>query len=262
MPLRSLLLQPRWLVASTIIVVSAVTFVSLGRWQLERLDEVRTANALVAERFEDPALAFREVADVTAEDQGRIDELEYRAVVATGTYLPEEEVLQRSRAYRGQNGFHVLTPLLLDDGTAVLVRRGWVPFSLDQPPVRDALPPAGEVTVEGFLQRSEDQRSIGPTDPAEGDLGIVFRADVPRLDRQIEPPLHPMVLALDAQQPPQEGRLPVPPERPDLDEANHLSYALQWFSFAAIAVLGYASVLWKRSSELAEEQQERLSRSG
>lgn len=252
MPLRSLLLQPRWLVASTIIVVATVTFATLGRWQLQRLDDVRAQNAVVAERFGQPPLAFEDVADVSAGDEDRLEALEYRALVVSGTYLPEEEVLQRSRAHNGQNGYHVLTPLVRDDGRAVLVRRGWVPYSLDEPPVAPAAPPAGEVTVSGFLQRSEEQRGFGPTDPAEGELSRVFRADVTRLDQQMEPALFPMVVALETQEPPQQGRLPIPTSRPELDEANHLSYALQWFSFAAIAAIGYGAVLWKRTRDEEE----------
>ncbi|MBW3657506.1 MAG: SURF1 family protein, partial [Actinobacteria bacterium] len=248
MGLARILRQPRWIVASVLIVVLAVVFVSLGRWQLERLDEVRAENRLVAARTELPPIDLDEL-------EGPVDaeELEYRRVVTTGVYTSDEEVLQRSRAYRGQNGFHVLTPLVTADGEAVLVRRGWVPYELDTPPVPEAAPPAGEVQVTGFLQRSDEQRDLGPTDPTEGELDVVFRADVPRLDRQVAPELFPMVLALDEQEPPQSGRLPVPAALPDLDEGNHLSYALQWFSFAAIAVIGYAAVLWRRSREEEEE---------
>lgn len=236
--------RPRWVVASVLIVVLTVTFVLLGRWQLERLDEVRAENQLVVARTELPPIDLTDLV-------GSIDEeeLEYRRVVATGVYASDEEVLQRSRAHRGQNGFHVLTPLTLEDGRGVLVRRGWVPFELDTPPVDEAAPPSGEVTVTGFLQRSEEQRGLGPTDPDEGELDVVFRADVPRLARQVASPLFPMVLSLDGQRPPPSGRLPVPAAPPALDEGNHLSYALQWFSFAAIAAIGYAAVLWKRSRE-------------
>ncbi|MBW3620847.1 MAG: SURF1 family protein [Actinobacteria bacterium] len=245
-----LLRQPRWIVASVIVVVASVTFVSLGLWQLERLDEVRAQNRLVASRIEGPPVPLEELVSDAATI--RPDDLEYRRVVVTGTYDTDAEVLQRFRAHRGQNGFHVLTPLVRDDGDTVLVRRGWVPFELDTPPVDEAAPPEGDVEVTGFLQRSEDQRGLGPTDPTEGELELVLRADVPRLDRQVDGALFPMVLTLDAQQPAQAGRLPVRVEPPAIDEGNHLSYALQWFSFAAIAVIGYAAVLRKRSRELAE----------
>lgn len=250
MALGALLRQPRWIVAAAIVAVASVTFVVLGLWQLERLDGVRAQNRLVASRVELPPVPLEELTSQAS--TVRPEELEYRRVVVTGTYAVEAEVLQRSRAHRGQNGFHVLTPLVRDDGDAVLVRRGWVPFEFDTPPVEEAAPPAGEVAVTGFLQRSEDQRGLGPTDPTEGELDVVLRADVPRLDRQIDGSLFPMVLTLDTQEPTQAGRLPVPAELPALDEGNHLSYALQWFSFAAIAVIGFAAVLRKRSHELAE----------
>lgn len=249
---RSPLLAPRWLVAHVLIVVVSVTFVRLGLWQMDRLDERRSENERLQERLAEPPLELAEVADLGVGDGPRVEELEYRQIEVTGHYRAAEEVLQRSRAYRGQNGYHVLTPLETVDGTVVLVRRGWVPYELDEPPVEQALPPDGTVTVRGYLERSEEQASIGPTDPEDGELTHVFRADVPRLDRQVAGGLWPMVVHLESQRPAQPD-LPRPVERPEFDEQNHLSYALQWFSFALIATVGYAFVLRSRLREDDEE---------
>lgn len=253
---RSSLVRPRWLLAHVLIVAVAATFVSLGLWQLRRLDEVRGENALLEARLADAPVPLADVAAATG-DPDAVDALVYRRVEATGTYRPEEEVLQRTRAHRGQNGYHVLTPLDLGDGTGVLVRRGWVPYELDEPPVAEAAPPAGEVTVTGYLEASEPQPDFGQRDPDEGTLPRVFRADTARLDRQVEGALLPVVLHLEEQSPPQTGRLPIPAERPDFDEANHLSYALQWFSFAAIAVVGYGFVVRTRLREPDDDVDER-----
>lgn len=248
---RSLLLQPRWVIAHVIILASSVAFVSLGTWQMRRLDEVRADNARVESRLEQAPVPLDRLDEELSGPPGSeaLERLEYRQVRATGVYRPADEVLQRSRAHRGQNGYHVLTPLDLGDGRALLVRRGWVPFALDEPPVPEAAPPGGEVTVTGYLARSEQPSGIGPRDPATGTLAQVFHADVSRLDRQVDGDLLPMVLHAEAQSPPQPGRLPIPVGRPDRDESRHLSYALQWFSFALIAVVGYAAVLRKRTRE-------------
>lgn len=245
---RSPFLTPRWLVAHVLIVVLSVTFVRLGVWQLDRLDERRSENERLRERLAEPPLQLGDVADLSADDEPRVEALEYRPIEVTGTYRTDEEVLQRSRAHRGQNGYHVLTPLETTAGPVVLVRRGWVPYALDEPPVAEALPPDGTVTVTGYLERSETQASIGPTDPEDGELAHVFRADVPRIDRQVAGELWPMIVRLESQTPAQP-ELPRPAERPEFDEQNHLSYALQWFSFALIATVGYGFVLRSRLRE-------------
>jgi surfeit locus 1 family protein len=238
---------PRSLVTLVVVLVVAATCVRLGLWQLDRLEERRTGNARAEERLAAAPVDLASVADVTAGDAAA-ETLEWRQVEVRGVYRPGEEVLQRSRAHRGRNGYHVLTPLETADGTVVLVRRGWVPFELDEPPVAEARPPEGEVVVRGYLERSEEQASFGPTDPTDGRLTRVFRADVPRLDAQVAGRLWPLVVHLESQQP-APAELPVPADRPEFDDGNHLSYALQWFSFAAIAVVGYGFVLRSRRRE-------------
>jgi len=239
------LLRPAALVSHLLVMIVAVACIALGLWQLDRLGEVRENNARLAERLEAPPV------DLASLTGGPVDDaaLEFRSVTATGTYRHDEEVLQRNRSHAGQTGFHLLTPLELEDGEVVLVRRGWVPSDLSQPPVAETAPPTGTVTLTGVLERSVEQPGFGARDPDDGQLERVFHTDTARLDRQIEGELFPMVLRLEAQQPPLNdgpGDLPFAIASPELDEANHLSYALQWFSFAAIAVITYGAWLFTR----------------
>ena len=48
-------------------------------------------------------------------------------VTVTGRYDPAHEILARVRTLHDNVGFEVITPLVLADGTAVLVDRGWIP---------------------------------------------------------------------------------------------------------------------------------------
>lgn len=242
------LLRPKALLSHVLVLAVAVTCIALGNWQLTRLAEVRANNALLAERLEAPAL---ELADLVGPGADRVDEpsLEFRSVTATGVFRPDEEVLQRNREYEGQQGFHLLTPLELPDGEVVLVRRGWVPATYSEPPVSVAAPPEGPVTVTGILERPVSQPGFGASDPEEGHLDRVFHTDTQRLDRQIDGDLFPMVLRLETQDPPLNdgpGEFPLTIASPQLDEANHLSYAMQWFSFAALALITYGAWLWSR----------------
>ncbi len=216
-----------------------------GQWQLDRLQQIRENNARFADRLAQEPADLEALADPGADT---VDEaaLEFRRVEIRGTYRTDEEVLQRNRSFQNQTGFHVLTPLELDAGGVVLVRRGWVPASLDEPPVAEAAPPDGEVTVQGVLERPVDQPSFGASDPDDGVLDRVFHTDTSRLDRQVDGALFPMVLRIDEEPDnPTEDQLPFPAGTPELDEGSHLSYTVQWHTFAVIGLVGY--VAWWRT---------------
>lgn len=236
------LLRPGALLSHVLVLGVVAVLVTLGQWQLERLEQVRTSNALLAERAAASPVDLTEL--ITA---GELDpELaEFRRVSVSGVFLPDEEVLQRNRIQRGLQGLDVLTPLDLGDGTTLLVRRGWVPTTMDTPPVTDAPPPTGRVTITGILEGSVTQPTFGARDPDDGVLERVFHPDTQRLDRQMSGDLLPVVLRMDALPGADATSLPAAPEAPGLDEGSHLSYAAQWHLFALLALIAY--VLWWRS---------------
>ncbi len=230
------------LIASHLVVLAvAAGCVAAGLWQWERLQQVREHNALTEERMAADPLQLEDLVGTDPDTEA----LEYRRVTATGTFRAGEEVVQRNQSYQGNQGLYVLTPLELDDGTPVLVQRGWVPSGFDEPPLTQAPPPSGRVEVTGLLEPSVDQPGFGARDPEEGTLQRVFHADTSRLDRQVEGELFPMVLRL--QEPgPGDGELPLTVGDPELDEANHFSYAMQWYSFALLALITYGAWLVRR----------------
>lgn len=208
-----------------IAVIVAVVCVRLGFWQLDRLHGRRAVNALLVAKESAPPV---DIASATGAAN-----LAYAHVTATGTYDPAHEVVLSGRTFQDQPGNHVLTPLVLADGSAILVDRGWVPLDVDTPPVGGAAAaPSGTVTVTG-LALPPDAVSNPTPSPAPS---IVTRIDVGIAG--LPYPLAPVYVLLATQDPPQAGGLPaaVPPPVPD--EGPHMSYALQWFSFAAIAVVG------------------------
>lgn len=248
------LLRPKLLVSHVLVLTAAVVCVLLGNWQLSRLAEVRENNDRLTAQMEAEPIDLVDLLD------GPVDqaELEFRPVTVSGTFRADEEVLQRNRSYQGQQGFHLLTPLEVTDGKVVLVRRGWVPAIMDQPPVPEALPPSGTVQISGILERSVEQPDVGARDPDEGILERVFHPDIQRLARQIDGELFPMVLRLETQEPPLNdgpGQVPFLIPSPELDEANHLSYALQWYSFALLAVVTYGAWLWNRRKRRSLEDE-------
>lgn len=232
------LLAPRWLIAHVIVLAVCVGCVVAGFWQLSRLEERRIANAVHEARFGQEPLP---VVELVGGSGGDVESLEFRRATATGRFLPEEEILVRSQVFGGRAGFDVVTPLALEDGTAVLVNRGWVPLEFDTAPVAAAPPPEGEVTVEAVVRPSQERGALSPADPG-GQARTVSRIDLAFLDRIMSPSLLPIYLEESGE--PSPTALPVPAPPPDFtDEGPHLSYAIQWFSFAAVGAVGYGFLI-------------------
>jgi surfeit locus 1 family protein len=232
------LLQPKWLLAHTAVLAVVALFVWLGSWQLDRLEERRLENEL-GERRLNAEVSSLEVAVETTED---LDSLRYRRVTVTGEFDPTNELLIRSQVHQGSAGFHVITPLVpmrdgIVSGEAVLVNRGWIPLTLDEVPVTEAPPPSGVVTVEGWVELSRSRPMFGPEDPAEGRVSTLSRVDIDRIQLQIPDPLLPVYIVQLVKR---DAELPVPVDPPDFeDQGPHLAYAIQWFGFAAVGLIGY-----------------------
>jgi cytochrome oxidase assembly protein ShyY1 len=212
-------------VVVAIAVAIAATCVALGFWQLRRLHDRRTANALIRSH------RTESVVEVTSASQ-RLAGMEYRPAEAAGRYDTAHEVLVFGRTLNEEPGHLVVTPLVLDDGGAVLVVRGWVPFELQTPPVRQAAPPSGQVSVRGFLVPDEGDGGLMPED------GVIRILDVRGIASALPYEVAALPIQLRGQDPPQSGALPRPYPLPELSEGPHLSYAIQWFLFATIALVG------------------------
>lgn len=244
---RGKLLTPKWIAGHLLALSLVVAFVNFGFWQLRRLDQARSRNAVIEARTALPQQSLAAALELG-------DAMEYVPVAVSGQYAPENEVLLRGRSTGGGPGFHVLTPLVLGAeagglaGKALLVERGWVPYDMDTVPVTAALPPAGEVLVEGEVYLPQVPPAgalagLAAHDPTEGALTQSFYIDVVRLQPQMPFELVPAYLKLRVQTPPGAGELPspLPPEQHDL--GPHLGYAIQWFAFAIIGVAGYFFLL-------------------
>jgi len=248
-------LGPGWIISHLFVGATIVAMVFFGFWQLDRLDQRRDRNDRVTARIDEPVVEVLALGDPEVyESSDGADPFEFRRVRATGTYVPEEEVLVRSRSLNAAPGSWVLTPLLLDDGTAVAVNRGWIPNSGGLEAVPDEYrAPAGEVTVTGLVRPTEQRGSFGSTDPPDGVLTDLARADVERLDQQVEADLVPFYVQLQEQDPSVGVSDPAPVPAPELDEGPHLSYAVQWFTFSSMAAVVYVLILRKRARDRERE---------
>lgn len=223
------LLTRRWMTAHLVALALALLFVNLGLWQLRRLEDRRLENAVMTARMEEAPMPIGELVRAAGDD---LDSLAHRSTTAVGEYRPEEEVLIRSQVLEGTAGYHVVTPFETVEGQTLLVNRGWVPLEMDQVPV-PANPPSGNVEITGLIQPDAHR----PDAPA-GERPIFRRIDIGAIGGE---DLLPFYLLLQGGS---DDVLPIPVSPPDvISEGNHLSYAVQWFTFLVIGLVGYGLLL-------------------
>ena len=250
--------RPKWIVRHLAVLLLVVTMVLLGLWQLRRLDEKREIKATVEARQTQPAADVEEVVPAGAAiGDDAVEEVEHRAVRATGTYADRDTFVVENRSLNGASGGWVLTPLVLEDGTAIVVNRGFIGFDQDgqlvPPPAPD-----GQVVVDGVLLESEERGRFGPSDPDSGHLAVLARVDLARVAEQVDYDVLPAYLQRVSSDPDEvtEDGAPelVPLGLPEPSEGPHLAYAVQWFIFTTIAVVGYALLLRRVARDEAKEE--------
>ena len=225
------LLRPKWIGFHLLVVVTIVTMVNLGFWQLGRLDERQAFNAVVDERYDAPPLALDQL--LTADTDPA--DVEWRPVTAAGTYLADHTILIVNRSQGGRAGQNVLVPMRLADGRILLVNRGFMPLGTETAPGV----PASDIEIVARLRASQERRLGQLSDAADGELTIAQRVDIDRLAAQMPGDVVPMYVDLIESVPAEVGGAPEPVARPTLGEGNHMSYAVQWFIFAAAVAVGW-----------------------
>ena len=217
--------------------IVAATCIRLGIWQLQRLAERRTFNAQLKSRAETAPIDFREL----PRDTGAAH---YRRVRISGTYDFDNQVVLASRSRQGSPGVNIITPLRIPGlDTAVLVNRGWIYSPDGMTADLSQWPEPREVEGDAYVQNYQTRDG----DPRSASNPRVYRwMEHTTLSQDFPYPIAPYYLVLigESRNPPPNvpPRVPVPP----LDEGSHQSYAFQWFSFAAVSIIGMVLYLRRK----------------
>jgi surfeit locus 1 family protein len=223
--------RPLWSIATALFVALTV---SLGNWQTHRAEQKLEAARRLDAALRDAALSIS-AAPISA------DEAENHRVSARGSFVAGATLFLDNKVLRGVAGYHVVTPLRLEGGDVhVLVDRGWIAAG-----ERLALPsvptPEGAQTIEGIAVVPIRRFLELAPEPATGPLrqNLVIEREEQRLALK----LHPFVIEQTSDARDGLARVWV---RPDTGVDMHRSYALQWYSFAALAVLLYVVLSFER----------------
>ncbi len=223
------------IIAAVIALAMATLFARLGVWQVQRLHERRALNAELVSRMSLPPTTVAGLPSDTALAA-------YRLVKMSGRYDYDHQIILTGRSRDGAPGVYVVTPLVPDSGgTAVLVNRGFV-YSPDAATI--SIPTWYEpehATVEGYARPVPVRE---PSDPRAQSNPMAWRdLDSARIASTIPYPVAP-VYVVNLTPGSRSLGAPTRLSAPSLDEGPHKSYAIQWFSFSAIALYGVGYLIW------------------
>ncbi len=231
--------RPFWLGSHLFALVVVVAFIAFGFWQLDRLDQRRSANAIIEARSGEAI-----VLDQWPDSDPDGSDLDFQAVEATIQFVDPELARVANRSSGGVAGEYVVAVAELIDGTPIAVNRGFVPTNVEV--LLDPVP-TEPVVVTGWLRASVDRGRFGVID--DGVSPIMPRLDTVQTAARYGQPMPPVWIQLATVDEAEPATLfPEPVPLPPLDDGPHLSYAVQWFIFATLGVVFYGLLLRRRAA--------------
>jgi cytochrome oxidase assembly protein ShyY1 len=226
----------RWLAWLLLAVVFAIACGFLSNWQFSRRTEALVKMTQLAENYD------RSPIELTSMSYRVKDE--WLPIKLTGHFLPENTLLVRNRPLNGAAGYLQLIPFQRADGLVVAVQTGWLPAD-DRlnPPKTYAKPDSETQTILGRIRPSE------PTLDRDAPAGQIATINLPTFVKKTgikDRAVTEFYLALGENNFAKSG-LPKLLPRPQLDEGNHLSYAMQWIVFALMA---FIALVWAVRQEI------------
>ena len=227
----------RIIVFCALALVAAFVFVRLGLWQLDRLRERRAFNATITQQQLGAPIPLVDLPRDTAQ-------VHYRAASVEGAYDYDHELVLSSRTRRGSPGVDVLTPVHVPGrDTAVLVNRGWV-YSPDGASVDLQRWREGPTArLKGYVELTTGDTALAVSSHAR----VVRHVSRAELKGKIPYPVEPFYLVAFGDT--TDMSHPARRDLPVLDDGPHRGYAMQWFSFALIAIAGAGIVVYRDSQQ-------------
>jgi surfeit locus 1 family protein len=217
-------------------------FVCLGFWQIHRADEKAAMLAARSVQANLPAVVW---------GKNKKLPMQYEQMKLEGTYLTQLFLLDNQH-HQHQFGYNVLSPLLLEDGSVVMIDRGWVLGDVTRRVVPTISIPSGSIKLHGSAYYpSKNQWVLGPAIEKKGDKTIILeRLDEKLVSQILQKTVYPFIIRLDKKE--TQGFVREW-ETVSIQPSRHLGYALQWFSMAFVILILFVALNLKKEDEEKNE---------
>ena len=226
----------RWVAWLLLSVVFAIACGFLSNWQFSRRSEALTKMTQLSANYD------RTPVELTSLKYQVKDE--WLPVKLTGHFLPDNTLLVRNRPLNGAAGYLELIPFQREDGLIIAIQAGWLPADERLNPPKVFAKPSSEIqTIWGRIRPNE------PTLDRDAPAGQIATINLPTFVKKIgvkDRAVTEFYLVLGENNFAKAG-LPKLLSRPQLDEGNHLSYAMQWIIFA---VMAFIALVWAVRQEV------------
>ena len=242
------LLTPKWIAVTLVCLALLPAFQALSNWQWHRLHARQAYNVKIQTEIDMPPVAVSDLMTLTTGSVTVPAESEWRTVQMTGTWIPDAQVLVRKKSLESDLGLWVVTPLKLNDGTVVMVNRGWTAAAnsaLDSPVV--AKVPAGTIEVLGRLRNVQQRTKSAPNDLPAGQVDRIIPLEILGEPKTLINAYVEMTASRPVSKSAEIRTLP----EPEVTEGAHRSYALQWMFFEIMTVIGWTILV---RNEFKEQQ--------
>ncbi len=233
-------LTPRWIAFTFVAILLCTAFAGLSHWQWDRHTQRRAVNQVIAANLNSTPTPADQILKV---GQPFDPQKLWHTITVTGHYDTAHTLLLRNTEFEDQVGYDVIVPLVTDQGTALLVDRGWLNHTASSTTV-PAIPaaPSGTVTVTGRLRTSEASDEPGSKVATGLPNNEVNRLDVESIASGLSYPVYDAYVELMTETPP-GFNAPTPQPPPDIDEGPYRAYAVEWILFIGVAIVGYVILI-------------------
>ncbi|SET12096.1 surfeit locus 1 family protein [Nitrosomonas marina] len=226
-----------WIVTAGMVVI----FLELGKWQLSRADERNERHQQLEQLSNEPVVNIPD-SRITMED------FLYRQVEVRGRYRPEFTIYLDNKTYKGQAGYHVLTPLQIANSEwHVMINRGWIATGYDRSELPEVPVDTGETIITGTVV-SPELRMLELAEPdTSGTVWINF--DLERFQQASNLVMQPIMIQ-------QTGHIKDGLirdwKKADSGASKNIGYAIQWFSLAITTIIIFLVLNVRRSNKKSQ----------
>lgn len=229
---------------STLVTVLLIPlFISLGYWQLGRMELKKELQQNLYNQHQAPSLQISMLNNSSAQ--------RFKSLEVTGHLINEQLILLDNQHFKGQVGYRVIMPFKIQNSQGsqyplLLIDRGWIPMGANRNELPTIQPIHGEITLKGIINDPPKPLVLENHDLLKKtDFPLVVQSiDFQTLAIQLKQPIFSFLLQLQDQH--SKYAYQVLPITFGISPTRHLGYAIQWFSMALALFLYYCFINIKR----------------